>query len=140
MTTTPNQIQVVSQTTPLTAEQRFILLQKKIGEYRSMLNTAVNGDGVKSLTDLFLVNILKDLIEIQTEINKSNQLKAPSQTTFYPTPPGTWNPGILYGGGGIVKGDGVCGPLEMQKTTVCAGQTCGEYVPTFLTNNNEENS
>lgn len=122
-----------------TVEQRYSMLQKKISEYRTMLNTAVNGDGVKSLMDLFLTNISKELSEIHAEYSKTKtyppyQPQFPALPTMPSYPP--YSPGIIYGG----PNDGVCGPLEMQKRTVCAGQTCVDYVAPFLINNNEENS
>ena len=100
-------------TPPLTADQRLNELKKKIAEYRAMLNV-VNDATTRNLVDLFLVNISKELNEIQAEFNKIPKQQAPFTALPYPQPSWPSQPGIMY-------------------------TASSETLPTFLTNSNEDN-
>lgn len=112
--------------TPLTAEQRLIELKKKIAEYRSLLNVATDAT-TRNLVDLFLVNISKDLGEIEAELGKKRVQTLPGgpiTTSPYPTPStGPWYPQQpTWGGAGSPTIGDPTPPY-----TVCAGKTCITY-------------
>ena len=73
-------------TPSLTVDQRLNELKKKIAEYRAMLNV-VNDATTRNLVDLFLVNISKELNEIQAEFNKIPKQQQPLLQPSFPSPP-----------------------------------------------------
>jgi hypothetical protein len=129
---TTGQLSISNSVPPLTAEQRLSELKKKIAEYRSLLNVATDAT-TRGLVDLFLVNISKDLGEIEVELKKK-PVQGPIQTSpaFPPYQPGL---GPWYD----PMNPGVCPPLvgptwvghpktpDLDWTTTCVGKTCVTY-------------
>jgi hypothetical protein len=118
---------------PLTVEQRLDSLKKKIAEYRSFLNTPMEGQ-LKSFADLLLVNINKEVEAILDEVIKNRPKpddSPPKQTA--PTLPiyDPYQPGVIYGPGipGPLYNPGITGPVY------CGGGQDQLSGITTLTNN-----
>ena len=149
-------------TVPLTVDQRLIELKKKIAEYRTMLNVATDA-ATKRLVDLFLVNIEKELGEIQTEFNKIPKQQAPFTTPpfqpSYPSPPFIPGSPLFPGIGDNIMYDSTKTGLSYDSSSVSSvfkrtpemtealrkgveiapGMTVAINSEAYLMNNNEEN-